>query len=412
MSAHEERKELRRLGKEVASHFTSNPKFKFVGHAGLGRHGGTLILSEEASAEQEARHIIIKYSYGSLSPDKKSDADEDLRNEYRWLKRLRGAEHIGQLIDLADCSLLIPGLSDGEDTYEESVQRQKDEEAAADDGSQPPTAAPVRRCPTFALEYLTYGTMWNFHLKLFRSGQLWIPSRLLWRIWLCMVRQCVGMAFPPDIPDDEYVGQVIREVMQDKPYSSIAQNSSHAENFMFSVAADLPGNEHEPDLPMVKIIDFGRGKIEDGEAAQRRLPENIVEYASKKNLFGAAQVMMRLCCVYTIEEDSFNIRRSTVPYTWTDASGSHTIQTRAPDVIIQNAIVDPQLRHLLVRIMAHPYASKPSLRDVLNETEIAITHGPDHPGLLTENAALLGVFETDYCVESFMQHWLYDAPES
>lgn len=99
---------------------------------------------------------MVKYSYGNMALDKQSDADNDLRNEYQFLKRLRGAEHIAQLIDFPDCSLNLPGISDGEATYEESVQKQKDEAAAAAaDGSQPTTVSPVRRCPTFALEYIT-----------------------------------------------------------------------------------------------------------------------------------------------------------------------------------------------------------------------------------------------------------------
>ncbi|KAI8948690.1 hypothetical protein F4801DRAFT_591686 [Xylaria longipes] len=371
----------------------------------------------EASAEQNARKIVVKYSYGCLAPDKQSDADEDLRNEYQWLKRLRGAEHIAQLIDMADCSLQLPGISNGENTYEESVQKQKDEVAAAGDGSQSIPAAPVRRCPTFALEYLTYGTVYNLKRRLFKSGQIYIPSRLLWRIWLCLVRQCVGMAFPPDIPDDQYVGQVIREVIQDRPYAFITQNSAHTNNFMLN-AAELPGDEHEPNLPVVKLIDFGRGKTEDGESepAKRRSPDNVDEYANKKNLNGAADaspfsliISEKLCCTHGYGEEPFRLRKETVPYTWNDASGTHTIQTRAPQILRENIFIDPQLRHLLVRVMANPYSLKPSLRDVLNETEMAITRGP----LDAEFLALpLGDVETDNVLEEFMQHWLYNAPES
>ncbi|KAF2973099.1 hypothetical protein GQX73_g677 [Xylaria multiplex] len=350
---------------EVAGYFTHNPKIKFVGHAGLGRHGGALILSEEASAEQKARKIVIKYSYGSLSPDKQSNADDDLRNEYCWLKKLRGAEHIGQLIYMADCSLRIPGISNGESTYEDSLRKNREREEASGDEPQPTAAAPVRRCPTFALEYLPYGTIYDLHEMLYTSGQLWVPSRFLWRIWLCMVRQCIAMAFPPDIPDDQYVGQ---------------------------------------------LIDFGRGKLELGESARRRLPNNIPEYASKKNLYGAAQVMMRLCSVHTQDGDVYLPRVDPVPYTYTDESGSHTILTRAPEILTTNAIVDPQLLNLLARIMAYSWPEKPSLKEVLDETEAAINKGPDHPGLLTENAELLGVIETDDILEKFSQHWLYDAP--
>ncbi|KAI0537083.1 hypothetical protein GGR58DRAFT_514046 [Xylaria digitata] len=363
----------------------------------------------KASGEQKARKIVVKYSFGSLSPDKKSNADDDLRNEYQWLKRLRGAEHIGQLIDMADCSLNIPGISNGEDTHEDSLKKNREKEDAGKDEPQPTATAPARRCPTFALEYIPYGTVFDLHMTLYRSRQLWVPSRLLWKIWLCMVRQCIAMAYPPDIPDDQYVGQIIREVIQDKPPASICQNSPHTQNFMLG-AAQLPGNEHEPNLPVVKLIDFGRGKLEVGETAQRRLPDNIEEYASRRNLYGAAQAMSRMCSVHTVEGEDYDPRDDPVPYTWTDDSGTHTIQTRAPEVLITNAIVDPQLKNLLIRIMAWPWSDKPSLREVLNETEAAVNKDPDHPGLLTENAKLLGVLETDDILNRFVQHWLYDAP--
>ncbi|KAI0414741.1 hypothetical protein F5X98DRAFT_377482 [Xylaria grammica] len=396
----QEEAEVRRLGAEVASQFTQNPRFKFLGNAGLGRHGGALILAEASSEGREARKIVVKYSYGSLSPDEQSNADNDLRNEYMWLKRLRGAEHIGQLIDLAECSLLLPGTSNGESTYEESVR-------AAGGGSQ---QAPVRRCPTFALEYLSYGTLYQFEQRLYDFRWHGLPSRLLWRIWLCMVRQCVAMAFPPDIPDNEYVGQTIREgIIENQPYASIVQNSPHEHNFMFSVAADLPGDEHQPNLPVVKLIDFGRGRLDSEEVARRRLPDNPEEYASRKNLAAAAVAMIRLCSLTVVDRENYYLLERTAPYTWTDEAGTHTIFTIAPEILTANTVIDPTLRHLLVRTLAYPWASKPSLREVLAITEQAIARTRGDPGPMTEDARSLGIFESDDVIRGLVQHFLYDA---
>ncbi|KAJ2976556.1 hypothetical protein NUW58_g8054 [Xylaria curta] len=392
--------------KTVAGYFTSNQRFTFVGHAGLGRHGGTLILSEAASSEQDARKIIIKYSYGQLALDKQSDADEQLRNEYQWLKRLRGAEHIVQLIDMADCSLHLPGISDGEATYEESLQKQMGKMAATGYGSQTSAIAPVRRCPTFALEYLEYGTLHGLKKRLYTNVQPWIPDRVLWSIWLCMVRQCVAMAFPPDIPDDQYFGQIIREVMQDRPYTQLAQNSAHTNNFMFGTPT-LQGNEHEPNLPVVKVRYPARKSLiyrlllwqkEDVKEsylilviAHRLRPGEIRGWEN-----GAA-AFMRLCCLQGFRDESYRPLNAPIPYTWTDGSGTHTIPTLAPRILWEEDLMDAQLRHLLVRIMAYPYELKPSLSDVLKETEMAMTKD-------------LG--ESDDFVLSFMQHWLYNPDES
>lgn len=165
MAAREATDEHRVLGLEVSAYFTQNPKYKFVDFAGLGRHGGALILSEmsESDPNIEFRRMVIKYSYGALAVDERADADADadLRNEYYWLTRLRGAEHIVQLVPMTDCSLMLPGMSDGEASYDQSVQNQQENEqeaadAAGEDEEQQPPAPRPRRCPTFALEYLPW----------------------------------------------------------------------------------------------------------------------------------------------------------------------------------------------------------------------------------------------------------------
>jgi hypothetical protein len=197
-----------------------------------------LILSEKSSEGEVLRKMVIKYSYGHLSRDTFSDADGHLRNEYHLLERLRGAEHIVQLVPMADCSIDLPGMAQGEDDPEGSSPRPQNQGAAASDGSQPPTAPEGRRCPTFALEFLpglalsdsftlglTYfrggrscllgnilllqlrtrkpplgvyerweitntrvwdrGTLEKFLERCVEKQKQWIPNRILWRIWLC-----------------------------------------------------------------------------------------------------------------------------------------------------------------------------------------------------------------------------------
>ncbi|KAI0459015.1 hypothetical protein F5B21DRAFT_511802 [Xylaria acuta] len=379
----------------------------------------------ESDPGVEVRKMVVKYSYGAMAvdDDANADADADLRNEYYWLTRLRGAEHIVQLVPMADCSLLLPGMSDGEDTYAQSVQNQMENEQAAaaaavaaaddDDGEeQQPKAPPPRRCPTFALEYLPWGTMHTFRTRMIRDGVLWLPSRLLWRIWLCMVRQCVAMAFPPDIPEDQYVeGQVAREVIKDQPFFQLTQNSAHFANFVFSDAADIPGDEHEPKLPVLKLIDFGRGKEEPYSRGQRKLPDTPLEFGSRMNLYVAALSFMDICCLYAPPGTSFAALKNQISYFYRVSDGSvRRAETRAPFVLRNNALIDPQLRHLLVRIITYVWTDIPSLPEVLAETEAAVaSKGPDDPSLVTDTGREIGISETDETIQGIIQRYIYDA---
>ncbi|KAI0439779.1 hypothetical protein F4803DRAFT_25908 [Xylaria telfairii] len=414
MAAREATEEHRVLGLEVAAYFTQNPKYKFVDFAGLGRHGGALILSEmsESNPGAEFRRMVVKYSYGAIAVDQRADADADadLRNEYYWLTKLRGAEHIVQLVPMADCSLMLPGMSDGEASYDQSVQNQKDNEqeaadAAGEDEEQQPPAPRPRRCPTFALEYLSWGTLRTFRQRITKDGADWLPSRLLWRIWLCMVRQCVAMAFPPNVE-----GQVTREVIKDQPFFQLTQNSAHFANFVFGDAV-IRGDEHEPQLPVLKLIDFGRGREEPYSRGERKLPHTPLEFGSRINLYVAALSFMDMCCLNPPPGSSFAAlkRQTTYFYTLPDGTAKRC-ETRAPHVLRSNRIIDPQLRHLLVRIITYVWTDIPSLAEVLEETEAAVaSKGPDDPTIVTPEGKAIGVDETDNTIQMIMQRYIYDA---
>ncbi|GAP89008.2 putative serine threonine protein kinase protein [Rosellinia necatrix] len=411
--------EQRRLGLEVATYFTSTLKYNFVGFAGIGRHGGALILRERATTtegeasgqgqeqgqwkgEVEGRTLVIKYSHGRLASARDaSDADEDLRNEHRVLTRLRGAEHIVQLVPMADCSLRIPGMSDGEGTYGRGGEGEGEGEVT-DRG---------RRCPTFALEYLPGGTITKFRMRVRRHTKLtWLPSRLLWRIWLCMVRQCVAMAFPPDIPEERYVaGNLTRETLKPRPYTNLTQNSAHADNFMFGLESQIPGLEHEPKLPVLKLIDFGRGKIESERRSLRHLPNNPDEFGSRLNLFNASWVMMKVCCINIRENKPFDLVRPAVTYRW-DGPEPGEMQTLAPAIFREHPTVDPQLRTLLVRLMPEYLSNTLPLEDVLRETATAVANkGEDDPTLYTPAGRELPIIESDDFIKELIQKVVYNA---
>jgi hypothetical protein len=84
-----------------------------------------------------------------------------------------------------------------------------------------------------------------------------------------VIRQCIAMAFPPDIPPELYNGQIERErIIADKEYYTLTQNSSHIDNFLFGPESSLsPDTDHDPGVPVVKV-----SSILAGERIFRRNP--------------------------------------------------------------------------------------------------------------------------------------------
>ncbi|KAI0845462.1 hypothetical protein F5Y00DRAFT_265557 [Daldinia vernicosa] len=126
------------LADKISTYFTPNQNLLYRGVAGIGRHGGAIIFLDKR--RQPPRRIVVKYSLSD-------EADWDLRNEARCLELLRGAEHIGQIIPLAEANLNVSGTG---------------------------------KRPTLALDYIPY-----------------------------VVRQVLAMAFPPEGGPDEPLRQEV-----------------------------------------------------------------------------------------------------------------------------------------------------------------------------------------------------------
>ncbi|KAI0554499.1 hypothetical protein F4679DRAFT_526282 [Xylaria curta] len=394
------------LGCQVSEYFTHRPGVEFVGFAGLGRHGGAILLEEKDPDGQLFRKLVIKYSLGALTSDQHSNADDDLRNEYRWLEMLRGAEHIARLVPFADCSLNLPGISNGEDTFEDSVAKMSaTQEARENEGEtkEPPT---VRRCPTFALEHIPNGTLWKFITRITRHepAQL-IPNRMMWRIWLCMVRQCVAMAFPPRQSAENYSPERER-IIPNRQFFTLTQNSAHLDNFLFAEESPLlPDNDHDPGVPPVKLIDFGRGKAEDPEDFVEEGLNNPYECGAVVNLYNAAIAMGTVTCPLA-DRDELESNGS-VAYKYFKDNREHTVMTEAPPAVRQSDKMDVALRDAIARCMATDFNDVPSLQEVLAEAEYKVANrGPDDDPDLEEQ---MGVDESDRYIRQFVQRFIYNA---
>ncbi|KAL7620667.1 trans-aconitate methyltransferase 1 [Parahypoxylon ruwenzoriense] len=127
----------------VAERFSVNPKLKYLGFMGSGNHGGAILFSERDENNRPFRKIIIKYSLGS-------GEDKQLINESTYLKTLRGAEHIVQILPLKEASVT-------------------------------PIGSEIFT-PTIAVEFIPHGAANRFRDRL---GDTPIPNRMIWRIFLC-----------------------------------------------------------------------------------------------------------------------------------------------------------------------------------------------------------------------------------
>ncbi|KAI8633890.1 hypothetical protein F5Y19DRAFT_471148 [Xylariaceae sp. FL1651] len=395
------------------TYFTFNPKLRFLGFAGLGRHGGALLLEEKDELGVALRKLVVKYSLGELSNDIYRNSDDDLRNEHGWLSMLRGSEHIVKLVDLADTSIALPGVSNGEDdevdTFAGSFMGLLMGAAGV---SPPPVAAPApppaptgpqrprRKCPTFALEYLEGGTLRNFQERAANAGT-WIPNRLLWKIWLCMVRQCVAMAYPPNIPDDSYHGQEHRErIIPDEQIYGLTQNSGHLDNFLFGSQSSQLDIEHGA-VPILKLIDFGRGRVEDPDP---ELAEPY-EYGSKANLWSAAYAMSDVCCLFG-EEDEVLQTDPPELYFFQVNGRYHSVLSDAPKALTEHVYIDLVLRDMLVRCMANDMDEIPALHLVLQATEESVAARGPYDNLALANS--MQVEETDAYIRQFVQNFIFN----
>ncbi|KAI1338683.1 kinase-like domain-containing protein [Xylariaceae sp. FL0016] len=110
------------------------------------------------------------------------------------------------------------------------------------------------------IELFANGTLWNFICRMNAHKQK-VPGRILWSFWLCMVKQCIAMAYPPRkfhperftrpkgdldemIPDEQYRWRMKRMVHFDIDPQNI-------------FVADFDMSEQHMIGPRLKLGDFG-----------------------------------------------------------------------------------------------------------------------------------------------------------
>ncbi|KAK8140063.1 hypothetical protein PG984_000129 [Apiospora sp. TS-2023a] len=222
---------------DVRTYF-ANAGLRWRKNIAIGNHGGTLLFDKFDEDEENGptlqKSLVVKYALDT-EPDASTNNDLDLSNEMFWLEKFVNAEHIIQV---------------------DPDYRKLWYEDQAGGG-----AGEVLKRPVIVMEYMEHGTLSELKHR-FRNAGLRVPDRMVWHFAYCLIRALIAMAYR-----DQFKGttETKRETLPDydeeegeKPSpSTLSQYSMKGLNVL--VADLIPGDDEHDLVPLLKLIDFGRG---------------------------------------------------------------------------------------------------------------------------------------------------------
>ncbi|KAI1090326.1 hypothetical protein F5B19DRAFT_494488 [Rostrohypoxylon terebratum] len=344
----------------------NEPRFKFEKFLGDADNGVAVVMREVLGDGKERRFVLKTVA----DPEQQSSM---LEAEIKYLHQLRYAAHICRTVSFG-----------GNPWYLFNV--------------------PWKTGPFYTMEYIPFGTLEQFYKRVWKDNQV-LPNRVLWSIFLCVIRSCIGMAYPPKGPDIE-----LERVRPDEEMSGICHYDMLDGNFMFGDIAGGPEWVQEHDkFPPLKIIDFGRA-IEDPELyavppdeediyddqfdVPLGLPnfrvEGLRNRANDDNIRDAGVLMARLVSGKTF-------------------IGSDEAQARA--TIVNKAIrpdLEYDLRFMIIRCLAVDPRNRPQLEEFQTWIDNGVFNRPaDHYGPAGQGSGP----ESDESIQRMVQMYMLNAAE-
>ncbi|KAI2472901.1 hypothetical protein F4781DRAFT_293271 [Annulohypoxylon bovei var. microspora] len=341
---------------ELRAHFaTQYQRFIFQGLIGRGAFGLTFCAVERLSMDT-CRRIAIKRS---LDPRR----EDDLRNEITWLKTLRGAEHIVRLLASRDDP-------DPMASFRRAPRLSMYRPLGLQDSLEGLTG------PIAVLEYLENADIARLYERLVKYDQL-LPNRILWSFFLCLIRACIALAYPPNRTEDQETR--LETVPTDGRAPSFIEHADlHPANVMIGTAG-LGFPEHSI-VPPLKFIDFGRTR----EGFQ----------GVSDNVWKISRIMINLIARQEVRISAWI----------TDYQG---FETRATEILhhgngAKYPTLDDDLRDFLARCLADETRDRPGLAYMLQRAEDTVRNKtaaafPGQPG------------ETDEAIAALVNRFVYDA---
>ncbi|KAI0414664.1 kinase-like domain-containing protein [Xylaria grammica] len=349
--------------REVREHFETVPHFRFEEYVSRGGYGVTALISQQGFGLRRGRKLIVKRAINNSA--------RELRKEIRIMQKLNGSAHIARVVASKDDTDVAQGWR------QLSPLRRLTDRIR---GSPPPDLLAGLAGPTLILEYLENGSLNRLRERVIQARAS-VPNRVLWSIFLCLIRSCVAMSYPPDAPPGSEPG--LEEIPQNPPDDAprgYIHADMHPGNIIVGSLRDFPDHSR---VPVVKLIDFGLA-LESGASA----PRNILD-ASKNILW---LITHRVDIIGPHREVYKGIETMAYPLLPDDITGEEPYPS-----------LDLDLRDLLVKCMAGDRDVRPTLAGVFGIAKRAVQE---------RNAQFYGprgALESDEAVRQFVQQFIYDA---
>ncbi|RYP62884.1 hypothetical protein DL771_009533 [Monosporascus sp. 5C6A] len=357
---------------ELRTHFSTVRGWEFETLLQEGAYGVVVRIKKQPGPFASVRRLAVKRPLGE-------NEQNQLRNEIKRLKTLRGAEHIVKIVAARD------DISSTEKNESNRLER--------NDGGLETNIARRRisglklqfarlmrlfkkradhylvglNGPVIAMEYLENGTFGRLMARAKRQD-VHLPNLMLWSLFLCLVRACVAMAYPIEAPEGE--PNRLETIPKDgRQPSELYHGDLHVGNLMLG---DAGGSFQEHRIvPVAKFIDFGStAEVQGGRML---------------NLIARGDVPVLRC-----------------------KSNYEGIQTMATEILPTEdghkyPMLDEELRDLLARCLAIEPDNRPRLQEMLQTIETAVktkTAGAFEPNHTRE---------TDVAIRNTLQRLVYDA---
>ncbi|KAI1411453.1 hypothetical protein F5Y13DRAFT_191395 [Hypoxylon sp. FL1857] len=211
--------EIRKIKRNVRQYFDKDPRFVFESVL-PGAHHGLAFIVREKTVDANGKKIERKFVVKVATPGNTAS----IIQERQFLDRFKWALHIVNPYLISDNPL-----------------------------------APLNT-PFLVMEFLNHGTLRQFQERTTRANVI-LPNRILWAIFLCLIRACIGMAYPPKGP------AVQLEETRDEEPTTVSHRDMHGGNFVFGMTErthfvshnGVVFYEHE-NVPILKLIDFGESR--------------------------------------------------------------------------------------------------------------------------------------------------------
>ncbi|KAI2625040.1 kinase-like domain-containing protein [Hypoxylon sp. NC1633] len=326
--------------------------FRYMGMVG---YGGTSVVVQVKHRRRwwdnrPSRMFVVKRPF-------RPGQEEAIINEDRILRRLRGAEHIVQPYRVVHAR-------------------------------NPLKDAPGR---SILMEYVQHGSLGDFIARRREWGHE-LPNRVLSRLFMCLVRFCIAMAYPPRYPRGAVAMEerIPRHRAEREDKYQLVHSDLHPWNILFG---DIMSHRWEHDLtPIMKLIDFERA----GVMVDRR-GENL---GVKTNIFNVGLTMR------SIITGHIDMYPPASPVTIRVRGADQVINSHASFSNRQYPNLDEDIETLVIQCCAVDPNQRPTLERLSERVRREVE---------TKNADYYrdfhrGRYESDHRVKDLIQRLILDAP--